>query len=134
MPQLPPEQVADPLAGVGQTCPHEPQFLGSVLVFTQEPLQTVSSPSPLSILYGSFPYCQDATTHEADLPLLLPDRHWRRRTHLGRHGCRTWCLACPGGRILCAVLGKICPRYPKTKAGAICGPGHAGRERSPHGC
>ena len=41
MPQAPPEQVAEPLAGVGQTVPQLPQLLVSVLVLAQAPPQHV---------------------------------------------------------------------------------------------
>jgi hypothetical protein len=41
MPQTPATQVAVPLADVGQLCPHEPQFVGSLAVLTHAPPQTV---------------------------------------------------------------------------------------------
>ncbi len=41
-PQLPLEQIADPLLGFGQTLPHAPQFSTSVEVGTQTPPQALN--------------------------------------------------------------------------------------------
>ncbi len=65
-PQLPPEtQSARPLAGVGHTLPHPPQFDASVSVGTSQPLAVLPSQSakPAAQLTRHTP-----PTHDAELP------------------------------------------------------------------